>query len=237
MLPLFHSSGTILRLIAATGDGAQGNEIANLSGIGTLRGQHNAQNALAALAAVKALQDRLDQQGARSGLPVVWRPPVLAAALRTYPGLPHRMEEVGRSDRVTFINDSKATNADSTEKALASWQGDIFWILGGKPKAGGIGALAGHFPRIAKAYLIGEAIEEFAATLEGKVPFQRCGTLDVAIAAASADAAASSAAEPVVLLSPACASFDHYRNFEVRGEAFRGLVAALPGIEMKRGAV
>ncbi len=114
-------------------------------------------------------------------------------------------------------------------------QGGIYWILGGKPKEGGITSLAPYFPRIAKAYLIGEASAEFAATLEGKVGFTRCGTLDAALDAATRDAEASGATEPVVLLSPACASYDQYRNFEIRGDAFRALVAALPGIELRRG--
>ena len=109
-------------------------------------------------------------------------------------------------------------------------------ILGGKPKDGGIASLVPLFPRVAKAYLIGVATEAFAETLEGKVPYERCGTLDVAVAAAARDAEASGAAEPVVLLSPACASFDQYRNFEMRGDAFRALVAALPGITLVRRA-
>jgi len=92
-----------------------------------------------------------------------------------------------------------------------------------------------YFPRVAKAYLIGEATDEFAVTLDGKVRFERCGTLNVAVAAAARDAAASAAPEPVVLLSPACASFDQYRNFEIRGDAFRDLVVALPGIVLKTG--
>src|SRR5204863_654057 len=111
-------------------------------------------------------------------------------------------------------------------------------ILGGKPKQGGITSLEPFFARIARAYLIGEASDEFAATLEGKVAFERCGTLDAAVAAAARDAeasAAAGAAEPVVLLSPACASYDQYPNFEVRGDCFRTLVAALPGIALRGG--
>ena len=191
---------------------------ADLAGIGALRGQHNIQNALAASAAAMSL-----------GVPAA----EVAAALATFPGLPHRLEEIGRLGSTLFINDSKATNADSAATALAAFERDVLWILGGRPKQGGITSLTELFPRVAKAYLIGEATEEFAATLDGKVRFERCGTLDRAVAAASADAAASGAREPIVLLSPACASFDHYRNFEVRGDAFRALVAALPGIEMR----
>jgi UDP-N-acetylmuramoylalanine--D-glutamate ligase len=193
-------------------------KLATTFGISTLRGSHNAQNALAAIAAVREL-DNL-----RGSTPTVdWQ-----AALASYPGLPHRMEEVGRAGRVIFINDSKATNADSTEKALASWERDIFWILGGKPKEGGIRLLESYFPRIAKAYLIGQASDDFASTLEGKVSFERCGTLDVAVASAAKDAGASAGQEPVVLLSPACASYDQFRSFEHRGDVFRELVQALP---------
>jgi UDP-N-acetylmuramoylalanine--D-glutamate ligase len=191
---------------------AQAEVLGELAGISTLRGQHNAQNAAFACAA--ALHCGLE-------------PKVIASALKTFPGLPHRLEEVGRKGRVLFVNDSKATNADSTDKALSSFPGDIFWILGGKSKEGGITALTRFFPKITKAYLIGEATEEFAKVLEGKVPFERCGTLDVATAKAATDAAALSAKEPVVLLSPASASFDQYRNFEIRGDHFRKLVQAL----------
>jgi UDP-N-acetylmuramoylalanine--D-glutamate ligase len=159
----------------------------------------------------------------------------VSSALRTFPGLPHRLEEIGRLGRTLFINDSKATNADSTATALAAFPGDVYWILGGKPKEGGITTLTSHFTKIARAYLIGEASEAFAATLGAQVAFERCGTLDVAVDAAARDAAASSAAEPVVLLSPACASYDQFRNFEVRGARFRALVEGLPGIVL-RGA-
>ncbi|MCZ7595505.1 MAG: UDP-N-acetylmuramoyl-L-alanine--D-glutamate ligase [Hyphomicrobium sp.] len=204
-------------------EGGRNIEIADLSGIGSLRGAHNAENACAAAAALLSLPQPLAA-------------PEIARGLESFPGLAHRMEELGRQGRTLFVNDSKATNADSTEKALVSFPGHIYWILGGKPKAGGIASLTQHFGRIAKAYLIGEATEEFAATLDGRVTFERCGTLDAATAAAACDAASANGSEPVVLLSPACASFDQFRNFEVRGDAFRALVAALPGIEMKRGA-
>jgi UDP-N-acetylmuramoylalanine--D-glutamate ligase len=191
---------------------------ADLAGIGSLRGRHNIQNALAASTAAMILGVGPDE---------------VAAALASFPGLPHRLEEIGRVGKVLFINDSKATNADSAATALAAFERDVFWILGGRPKEGGIVALAPYFPRVARSYLIGEATEEFAATLDGKVPLVRCGTLDRAVAAAARDAAASGAPQPIVLLSPACASFDHYRNFEVRGDAFRALVVALPGIELR----
>jgi UDP-N-acetylmuramoylalanine--D-glutamate ligase len=128
---------------------------------------------------------------------------------------------------VLFINDSKATNADSTEKALTSWPRDIYWILGGTPKEGGITPLAGSFPRIAKAYLIGKAAGDFARTLDGHVPYELSGTLDKALAVAARDAVASGAPEPVVLLSPACASYDQFRSYGHRGDVFRALVADL----------
>ena len=190
------------------------------AGIATLRGEHNTQNALAAIAAVRELHNAKGWSGA-----IDWQP-----ALATYPGLPHRMEQVGRAGKVLFVNDSKATNADSTGKALASWDRDIFWILGGKPKEGGVRPLASYFPRIAKAYLIGYASDDFASTLDGQVPFERCGTLDVALAKAAADTAQCAGPEPVVLLSPACASYDQFRSFEHRGDTFRALVHALPGV-------
>ena len=200
------------RIMRATPAGVT--QIAELGGIGSLRGQHNAQNAACAAAAALAL-----------GL----EPPAIQAGLRSFPGLAHRMEELGRRGAVLYVNDSKATNADSAAQALACFS-DIFWIAGGKPKTGGIESLRGFFPRIRKAYLIGEAAEEFAATLSPGVPHEIDGTLDRALAAATRDAEAATVAEPVVLLSPACASFDQYRNFEVRGDAFRDLVRALPGL-------
>ena len=201
------------RLVRASDGSAT--PIAEIGGIGSLRGLHNAQNAACAAAAALAL-----------GL----SPEAIQAGLRSFPGLAHRMEEVGRRDAVLFVNDSKATNADSAAQALACF-GDIFWIAGGKPKTGGIELLREFFPRIRKAYLIGEAADEFAATLANAVPYEIAGTIDNALAAAARDAQASPAREPVVLLSPACASFDQYRNFEVRGDAFRALVRALPGVK------
>jgi UDP-N-acetylmuramoylalanine--D-glutamate ligase len=194
--------------------------IADLAGIGALRGTHNAENACAAAAVLLLLPDPLT-------------PLQIAEGMRSFPGLAHRLEEIGRRGRTLFVNDSKATNADSAEKALSSFAGDIHWILGGRPKAGGITSLEPLFSRVAKTDLIGEATEEFAKTLEGTAAFGRCETLDDAVAAAARDADSSDAKEPVVLLSPACASFDQYRNFEVRGEAFRAAVAALPGIALK----
>jgi UDP-N-acetylmuramoylalanine--D-glutamate ligase len=155
--------------------------------------------------------------------------PAIQKGLASFPGLAHRMQQVGRKGNVLFVNDSKATNADSAAKALASFN-DIYWIAGGKPKTGGIASLAEFFPRIRKAYLIGEAAKEFAQTLEGRVPYEISGVLSAAVDAAARDAATARLDEPVVLLSPACASFDQYRNFEVRGKAFTDAVLAIPGM-------
>jgi UDP-N-acetylmuramoylalanine--D-glutamate ligase len=182
--------------------------VADLAGIGSLRGVHNAQNAACAVATCAALG--IDAATIQKGL-------------KGFPGLAHRMEQVGRKGKVLFVNDSKATNADSAAKALASFQ-DIFWIAGGKPKTGGIESLAEFFPRIRKAYLIGEAANEFAKTLDGRVPYEINRILSAAVEAAARDAQASGLKEPVVLLSPACASFDQYPNFEIRGKAFTDIV-------------
>jgi UDP-N-acetylmuramoylalanine--D-glutamate ligase len=192
--------------------------IAGIGGIGSLRGVHNAQNAACAAAAALAL-----------GL----SPQAIQQGLLSFPGLAHRMEEVGYRGRVLFVNDSKATNADSAAQALACFS-HIFWVAGGRAKTGGIASLARFFPRIRKAYLIGEAATDFAAELQGRVPHIIAGTLERAVELAAADAEASDVAEPVVLLSPACASFDQYRNFEVRGDKFRELVRALPGLTPAR---
>ena len=193
-------------------------KVASLTGTSTLRGTHNAQNAAAAIAVVRAV--------GISDAEIV-------RGLRTFPGLPHRLEEVGRRGRVTFINDSKATNADAAAKALAIMQ-RIYWIAGGRPKEGGIQSLAPYFPRIEKAYLIGEAAVEFARTMNEQVPFLFCGTLHAAVSAAAADAADDKRpGDPVVLLSPACASYDQFKNFEQRGDTFRALVRQLNGVTME----
>jgi len=192
---------------------------ADLDGIQTLRGSHNAQNAAAAVAACLAVGVSADD---------------IRAGLASFPGLKHRMQPVGQRGRVVFINDSKATNADAAAPALSSYD-RIYWIAGGLPKAGGITTLAPYFPRIAKAYLIGEAAAEFAATLGEAVPYEISGTLERAVAHAAADADRDESSASAVMLSPACASFDQYKNFEVRGDAFVGHVAALDGIAMLIG--
>ncbi|CAN7365155.1 UDP-N-acetylmuramoyl-L-alanine--D-glutamate ligase [Phyllobacterium sp. LjRoot231] len=187
--------------------------VASLAGIGSLRGEHNAQNALAAFAACRAVGLSTEE---------------INAGLRTFPGLAHRMEQVARLGKTLFVNDSKATNAEAAAPALSSFP-RIYWIAGGLPKEGGIASLSAFFPRIAKAYLIGEAAPQFAATLGGAAPFEISGTIGAAVDHAARDAAKDGSSEPVVLLSPACASFDQFQNFEKRGEAFRSAVLALAG--------
>lgn len=177
-----------------------------------LPGSHNWQNAALAYSAVR---------------PFVSDTKAIAAAMANFPGLAHRMEDVGHIGKTIFINDSKATNAEATARALAVYP-DIFWIVGGKPKEGGISSLLPFFPRIRKAYLIGEAASQFARTLDGKALYEMSGTLEVALAHAAADAAVSTSKAPVVLLSPACASYDQFKDFEHRGDTFRTLVAKLP---------
>ena len=190
-----------------------GSDVGEQANLPTLQGPHNAQNIACAMAVCRHL-----------GVAYA----TIVEGLESYPGLPHRMERVREKDGVLFVNDSKATNADATERALLTFP-DIFWIAGGKPKAGGIAPLAPLFARVRKAYLIGEAAADFSGTL-GAVPHDMSGTLDAAVAAAARDAALCDAPEPVVLLSPACASFDQFPNFEVRGDAFRALARAQPGV-------
>jgi UDP-N-acetylmuramoylalanine--D-glutamate ligase len=182
-------------------------EIADLTRAVSLPGRHNWQNAAAAYAAARGLG--LSDQ-------------VAAQGLMTFPGLAHRMEPVGAIGKVRFVNDSKATNADAARQALSSYP-KVYWIAGGQPKAGGIESLTDLFGGIAKAYLVGEAQDAFAATLDRRVPHARCATIDVAVCAAFEDARASDE-EAIVLLSPACASFDQFADFEERGEAFRAAV-------------
>ncbi|WP_421579557.1 UDP-N-acetylmuramoyl-L-alanine--D-glutamate ligase [Shinella sp. M31] len=191
-------------------------EIADLTPIQTLRGNHNAQNAAAAVAACLAVGVSENE---------------IRAGLASFPGLKHRMQPVGRKGDTLFVNDSKATNADAAAPALSSFE-RIYWIAGGVPKEGGIASLGSFFPKIAKAYLIGEAAPAFAATLGGAVAHEMSGTLEKAVADAAADAEKDSGGPVAVLLSPACASFDQYKNFEVRGDAFVKHVSGVPGVSM-----
>jgi UDP-N-acetylmuramoylalanine--D-glutamate ligase len=172
-----------------------------------LQGPHNLQNARAAVAACRAL-----------GLTAA----EIAAGLASYAALPHRMERLGTKAGVLFVNDSKATNPDSTAPALAAFP-HTHWIAGGRAKGADLDAVLPHLGNVVAAYLIGEAAPLFEPVLAPRLPVVMAGTLDRAVAAAAA------AAKPgeTVLLSPACASFDQFRDFEARGDAFRDLVAAL----------
>lgn len=185
----------------------------DLTSIPRLKGRHNWQNIAAAYATARHF-----------GL----KPEKIIESVRSFPGLPHRLEQVGQRQGVLFINDSKATNADATARALEPFE-HIYWILGGKPKAGGIDSLAPYFPKIEHAFLIGEAQDAFAAVLEGKVPYTRCGNLENATQQAANMALGDMRGHGVVLLSPACASFDQWKNYEQRGDAFRNYVAAIIG--------
>jgi UDP-N-acetylmuramoylalanine--D-glutamate ligase len=184
-----------------------------------LRGKHNWQNAAMSYAAARAMGMSAD---------------AVKFAMISFPGLAHRMQEIATIGAVSFVNDSKATNADAAEKALSSFD-DIYWIVGGISKAGGIAPLRPLFGNIRKAYLIGVAADEFARVLDGVLPYEISGALELAVRQAAQDALASGVAQSVVLLSPACASFDQYKNFEIRGDAFVKAVAALPDVKMLVG--
>jgi UDP-N-acetylmuramoylalanine--D-glutamate ligase len=194
-------------LYDATGERAV--EIADLVRAQALPGRHNWQNAAAAYAAALAL-----------GV----SPADAAEGLMSFPGLAHRMEDVGQIDGVRFVNDSKATNADAARQAMSAIP-KFYWIAGGVPKAGGIEPLSDLYPRIEKAYLIGEAAPEFAKTIGDAAPSVICSSLEMAVADAFRDARAAGGG--VVLLSPACASFDQFTDFEARGDAFRAAVQSL----------
>ena len=196
--------------------GGKAEPVADLDGIQTLRGSHNAQNASAAIAACLAVGVTQDE---------------IRAGLKSFPGLKHRMQPVGRRGSVTFVNDSKATNAEAAAPALSSYD-LIYWIAGGLPKEGGIASLKPLYSRIAKAYLIGEAAPQFAATLGTDVEYEISGTLENAVLHAARDAEKDDRSGAVVMLSPACASFDQFKNFEVRGDHFVARVAKLHGITM-----
>ncbi len=184
--------------------------ILDLSHAPALPGSHNAQNAAAAAAACFSL-----------GLTRA----EVAEGMRSYPGLPHRQERVGEARGVVFVNDSKATNAESAARALASYD-RVVWIAGGLSKEGGIDALAPFFPRIAKAFLIGRDAPLLAQALAAQgVAHEVAGTLEAALPAAAG--AAFAGAAPVVLLSPACASYDQFTGFDARGDRFRDLVRTM----------
>ncbi len=187
----------------------------DFSDVPTLPGDHNAQNAAAAWAACRWLDVPRER---------------IVAGLRSYPGLPHRQERVASVGNAVYINDSKATNADATARALSSYR-NIYWILGGQAKEGGVAPLAAYFNRILHAFLIGEASDLFASQLQGKLPYTRCGDLQSALDAAHAYAQREGSGPSVVLLSPACASWDQWKSYEHRGDAFRAMARALPGAQ------
>ena len=185
-------------------------EVVDLNKVKVLPGVHNWQNAAAALAAIRAL-----------GIPAE----EVAKAFKTFPGLAHRQEVVCKVGRVTFVNDSKATNAAAAARGLACYD-RIYWIAGGRAKEGGIATLSPYFPRMAHAFLIGESAGAFAQTLEGRVPYTVSGDIATAVKQASDMALADRRAGAIVLLSPACASFDQFSDFEDRGNKFREIVLA-----------
>ncbi|OSQ38425.1 UDP-N-acetylmuramoyl-L-alanine--D-glutamate ligase [Thalassospira mesophila] len=196
------------------------NPVLDLTTVSHMPGRHNWQNIAFAYALCRARNVATDD---------------IIAGVMSFPGLAHRQEQLGAMNGIVFVNDSKATNAEATARALSAYD-NIYWILGGKPKEGGINGLDPFYSHIKKAFLIGAATDDFAATLDGHLPYEKCGTLDIAtkraFACAQADIANQPAPEnapsaPVILLSPACASFDQFKSFEARGEAFRTLFNAL----------
>lgn len=202
--------------------GGQAILVGNLAEAEALPGRHNHQNAAAAYAACHAL-------GVAPGR--------IMAGIRSFPGLAHRMEIVGEIEGVRFVNDSKATNAQAAEQALKTWP-KVHWIAGGVAKAEGIKPLEPWFDRVHQAYLIGESEADFSKTLKGKAKTVSCGTLEAATQAAFDAAKASNETNPIVLLSPACASFDQFKDFEARGDAFKGIVQRLAAqVEPQKEAV
>ncbi len=196
-------------------DPATGAALADLRRLERLRGRHNHLDAAAAFAAARAL-----------GIAV----PELARGLAAFGGLPHRMEPVATIEGVRFVNDSKATNPEAAARSLACFE-ECFWIAGGRAKPGGFEALNAVLGNVRCAYLIGEAAEALARALRARIPVVRAGTLARAVAAAFDDARGSGCRHPVVLLAPACASFDQFRDFEERGETFIRLVRSLAALE------
>jgi len=196
-------------------DATEGDPVAvmDIGAVETLPGPHNAQNAAAAYAAART-----------AGLTRA----EIADAIARYPGLAHRQQRVATIDGIDYVNDSKATNPDAAARALSCYE-TIYWIAGGLAKEGGLDAIGPYLGRVRHAFLIGDAAADFAAILAGRVETHRCGTLDAALAEARRLASSEGAEDAVVLLSPACASFDQYASFEARGAAFARQVSQLPG--------
>lgn len=184
-----------------------------------LRGLHNKQNAAFAFALARHL-------GAE--------PEAVVAGLMRFPGLVHRMEIVGRLGEHLIVNDSKATNAEATAQALSAFD-NIYWIVGGRAKDGGLAGLETFFPKISTAYLVGESSDEFRRVLAGQVEAKDCGTIETAVGAAVEDIRQAQNGPAVLLLSPAAASFDQFANFELRGDAFASAVRSMDGVEMVGG--
>ena len=212
-------------------DGVQGRRI-DLREASNLRGKHNAQNAAFAFLLASKVSDNFE--GLMSGF-------------QTFPGLEHRMQQIAtlietnHTDNlkrtILFVNDSKATNAEASEQALKSFS-EIYWIAGGVAKDGGIEGLAPHLSRVRHAFLIGEAVADFAESLkQANVPYEICTDLETAVNQALLEALKVKEGEGAILLSPAAASFDQYPNFEVRGAAFSSLVEGIEGVSMIQGQV
>jgi len=187
----------------------------NIGKLRSLPGRHNKQNMAAAYAALRAAGLEAEK---------------IAEGIKTFPGLAHRIEFIDEINGIAFINDSKATNATAAAQALASFD-NIYWIVGGVQKEGGIDSLEEFFPRISHAFLIGKAQNNFSMTLDGKVPFTKSETVENAINDALKIAGNDDGkkGKPIVLLSPACASFDQFKNFEERGESFASIVGKIKG--------
>jgi UDP-N-acetylmuramoylalanine--D-glutamate ligase len=192
------------------GTAMRARQVIDLKAVRTLTGRHNWQNAAAAYSACKALGLEMDE---------------IVTGMRTFPGLAHRMQEIGRIGNVRFINDSKATNADAARQAMSSFD-RFYWIAGGVPKAGGIDDLRDLFGRVKHAYLIGDAAELFEVTIGKAAPCTQSRLLFTAVAQAYAEAE-KTGREEIVLFSPACASFDQFTDLEARGDAFRDAVSEI----------
>ena len=191
----------------------QKTSVMNLRDNPSLPGSHNWQNAAAAYAAVKS-----------AGV----QPHAVMACIKSYPGLVHRQEPVAIIDGIGYVNDSKATNAAAAARALICYDA-VYWIAGGRPKEGGLKAAGPFLGTVRHAFLIGEAAMEFSQFLDGRVPMTVSGDLKTALGDARKLAKKEKAEGAVVLLSPACASFDQFDDFEARGDVFKDLVEALPG--------
>ncbi len=185
-----------------------------------LRGAHNGQNAAAAMAIGLGLGISAD---------------VMAASFKSFAGMSHRLQPIARHGALTFVNDSKATNAEATRHALAAFD-NIYWIAGGVAKAGGLSSLETQFSNVRAAFLIGEAADGFAQSLSGKIPVEISYTMDKALTQAANQAQADALAHATILLSPACASFDQFEDFEARGVAFQAAVASWVSAQEAGGA-